>query len=257
MSYKFSKLDNFRDLGGFAAAGGKLTAYGRLLRSGELSNLTTEDIRILREDYQTVNIVDLRTANERWISPDCEIPKTRYLTFDFFPGEAADKAECSEKQLARIQNKEQQHRNMLETYVSFITEESACSAINDVLTLLLETGSGATLFHCYAGKDRTGITAAVILTVLGVSKGDIMRDYIETNVMRSEANHTILEYLKKEGRPEAVLEAIRVGLCVEPEYLETAYRTANKTYGSFENYITQGIGFKKADWERLRTMYLG
>ncbi len=256
MEYKFEKLDNFRDLGNIPAAYGKRTAPGRLLRSGELSHLTREDIRILCEEYHVMNVVDLRTESERMSSPDCEIPGTCHLNLDFFPGEASEKGDCSEEQLNKMQSAEQIRRNLLNSYTSFIKDEPVRMALYEFLQVLLCTEYGATLFHCYAGKDRTGISAAVILTVLGVSKDDIMKDYLETNVLRNETNHVIIDYLRNEGRPENVLNAVLAGLCVEQIYLEKAYEIAQRLYGSFENYITNGIGFGKADWEKLREKYL-
>ena len=256
MEFKFSKLDNFRDLGGTRAVDGRTIKPKRLLRSGELSNLTTEDIRILREEYQVVNVVDLRTENERKSSPDKIIPGACHIDIDFFPGETAKKADCSEEHLGKLQSVEQMHENMLETYQSFIEEEHVRKSLYEFLKLLLETKEGGTLFHCYAGKDRTGITAAVILTVLGVSKEDIIKDYLETNVLREGINHTILEYLRDAGQPENVLEAVHAGLCVERRYLEAAFETADKKFGSFKNYILQGIGLGQEGWEELRLMYL-
>ena len=256
MEFQFSKLDNFRDLGEIHSGDGRTIKPKRLLRSGELSNLTTEDIRILREEYHVVNVVDLRTENERKSSPDKIVPGACHIDLDFFPGEAAKQADCSEDQLGKMQNVEQMHENMLETYRSFIEDEHVRKSLYEFLKLLLETKEGGTLFHCYAGKDRTGISAAVILTVLGVSKEDIVRDYLETNVLREEINHTIIEYLRDAGQPENVLEAVHAGLCVEQRYLETAFETADKKYGSFENYILQGIGFEPEGWEELRLMYL-
>lgn len=256
MEYKFENLDNFRDLGNIAAADGKRVAPGRLLRSGEVSHLTDEDIRILREVYHVVNLVDLRTASERLENPDCHMEGVKNVALDFFPGEAAKKADCSADNLNKMQSAAQQRENLKKSYTSFITDDSVRKALYEFLQLLLHTPNGATLFHCYAGKDRTGISAAVILTVLGVKKHDIMKDYLETNVLREEINEIIIDYLRNEGRPENVLDAVRAGLCVEQDYLETAYETAQKMYGSFENYILNGIGFAADDQERLRELYL-
>lgn len=252
----FLKVVNFRDLGGIPAVSGKKTAFGRLLRSGELKDLPGEDIRMLKEHFQLTNIVDLRTEKERTVSPDTDIPSTKYTVLDFFPGEAAKKADCSEERLDHMESVEQLHKNMERTYASFITDEGVREALYEFLQLLLQTKDGATLFHCFAGKDRTGISAAVILTILGVSKENIMKDYLETNIQRKEANRAILEYLKGEGRPEAVLETIHAALCVEQRYLEVSYETAEERYGSFEEYITKGIGLEKGEWEKLRLMYL-
>lgn len=256
MQQKFLKLVNFRDLGGISSATGKKVRTGRLLRSGELSSLPQEDIRVLKEVCHLVNIVDLRTENERTASPDTEISGTHYTALDFFPGEAAGKADCSEDRLESMPSVEALHETMESTYVSFVADETVRSALHEFLRLLLRTETGATLFHCFAGKDRTGITAAVILTVLGVSKEAIMEDYLETNALRREANEQIIGYFQKQGKTGAVLDTIRAALCVEARYLERAYEAAEERYGSFEGYILDGIGLAESDWEKLRLMYL-
>lgn len=256
MNHNYVKPDNFRDLGGMSAADGRKTAPGRLLRSGELSNLKEHDIRILGAEYHITNIVDLRTKNERQTSPDCIIPEIHYFILDFFPNQAAEKSTGSEEQLKQMQSAEQTHKNMEELYTSFIMDRQVKKQLYEFLQLLLRTETGATLFHCYAGKDRTGITAAVVLKVLGVSQSDIMKDYLETNIMRQNMNEIILDSLKKLKQPENIQEAVMAALCVEQRYLEIAFETAEREYGSFQNYIAQGIGLSEADWHRLRTMYL-
>lgn len=256
MEHQFEKLDNFRDLGGIVTVDGRKVASRRLLRSAELTNLTDGDIRLLSDEYHVANVVDLRTEKERETSPDRLIPGAEHIVLDFFPGESAANADCSEEQIEKLKSAEQMHKNMIETYTSFILDEQVRKSLYEFLMLLLRTKEGATLFHCFAGKDRTGISAAVILTVLGVPKEEIVKDYLQTNVMREEINRTIIEYMRNEGQPENVLEALQAGLCVEQRYLETAFAAADREYGSFENYISKGIGLEQGDWEKLRVMYL-
>ena len=256
MKYEFSKLDNFRDLGEIASSDGRKIVSGRLLRSGDLSKLTDEDVLILKEKYHLLNIVDLRTENERLESPDCIIQGTRYLSLDFFANESAGKATGSVGQFKEMQSVEQIHTKMEELYASFITDINVRRKIYEFLQLLIQTKSGATLFHCFAGKDRTGITAAVILTVLGVARERIIDDYLETNKLRQKANEIIIDSMKEAGHPEPVEEAVRAALSVEQQYVETSYEMAEKEYGSFEEYISRGIGLEKGAWEKLCGMYL-
>lgn len=96
MEYEFEKLANFRDLGGMKAAEGKTVVSGRLLRSGELSKLTEEDIGILTEKYHLRNIVDLRTKNEKKSSPDVEIPRTNYIVLDFLREKKRDRRQAAQ-----------------------------------------------------------------------------------------------------------------------------------------------------------------
>lgn len=256
MKYEFSKIDNFRDLGGIVSVDGRKIVQGRLLRSGDLSKLTEEDIKILKEKYKLLNIVDLRTENERLESPDCKIQGTRYLSLDFFANESAGKATGSVGQFKEMQSVEQIHTRMEELYASFITDINVRRKIYEFLQLLIQTENGSTLFHCFAGKDRTGITAAVILTVLGAQTESIIEDYLETNKLRQKANKIIIDSMKEAGHPETVQQAVLAALSVEQRYLDTSYKMAEKEYGSFEEYISEGIGLGEEDWKRLQGMYL-
>lgn len=254
--YEFSKLDNFRDLGGMKTQDGRTVAPKRLLRAGELSKVTAEDVKILTDMFRLSNIIDLRTENEKKASPDVEIPETNYIALDFFEGEDKGQATGSAEQLKQMQNVEQIHQMMKKLYASFITSEKVRRKLYEFLQILLRTTKGATIFHCFAGKDRTGISAAVILTVLGVSKENIMADYLKTNVLRRRANEEVLAQLKAVNAAKEIQEAVGAALCVEREYLEICYETAEKEYGSFGQYISEGIGLQADEWEKLQDMYL-
>ena len=87
------------------------------------------------------------------------------------PGREADgrgQATGSREQLMNMQNAQLLHDYMKKLYGEFITTRTARDSIRSFVQILLETEEGATVFHCFAGKDRTGISAAVILTILGV-----------------------------------------------------------------------------------------
>lgn len=256
MEQRFSSLDNFRDLGGLSVAGGKVIAPRRLLRSGDLSKLTEEDTTLLRKEYNLINVVDLRTEHERLEAPDRKIPDTRYFSLDFFPGDGLEKSTGSKEQLKNMQSEEQIYKIMTELYASYITDKSVKKKLYDFLQLLLQTENGSTLFHCYAGKDRTGITAAVTLTVLGVSKEAIIEDYLESNILRRKVNEAIICSLKEAGMPESMQKAVNAALCVKQQYLEISFEAADTEYGSFDKYISEGIGFEEHEWEKLRKMYL-
>ena len=256
MCEHFEKLYNFRDLGGMTGANGCRVVKHRLLRSGNLAHLTENDINILVNNYHVRHVVDLRTKGETVSEPDIEVPGADYLALDFFEVKEINQATGSGEQLQTMRSKEETQQMMKGLYASFITNENVHKKINEVLQLLLNTPQGATLWHCFAGKDRAGIVAAVILTILGVSKEDIMKDYEATNQMRRKANDEILEQLRAQNMDDEAIEAVKVALCVDPDYLEICYKTAEKEYGSFENYIIEGVGFNVEQWQNLRRMYL-
>lgn len=193
--------------------------------------MTEDDIKTLKECYHLYNIVDLRTKNERNSAPDIEIPGTVYHALDFFQGEDDGQATGSAEQLQQMQSKEQVDRKMKQLYASFVVSAGARQKMYELLQLLLNTEEGSTLIHCFAGKDRTGISAATILTVLGVSKDDIAADYLKTNQLRKKENEELLGQLRAAKVPESMLEAVHEALCVRREYLETSYEAAGHVSG--------------------------
>lgn len=254
-----AELANFRDLGGLRTKDGREVAPKRLLRCGDMSELTGETIRSLQEEYHVVNVVDLRTAEERGKAPDCEVPGARAYVLDFFPGEklmGRGQATGSREQLMNMQNAQLLHDYMKKLYGEFITTRTARDAIRSFVQILLETEEGATVFHCFAGKDRTGISAAVILTILGVPRDTIMEDYMETNHMRATANQVILDGLRQKCASEEMLKAVETALSVDQDYLCTSFETAHREYGSFENYIETGLGIGQEEQKRLKELYL-
>lgn len=255
-----SELVNFRDLGEICTVAGRKVASKRLLRCGELSALTEETIRTLQQEYHVAKIVDFRTEKEREKAPDCNIPGAAPHVLDFFPGEdlmgRGEQATGSKEQLLQMQDEEFLHDYMKKLYAEFITTKTAREAIRQFLQILLETEQGATMFHCSAGKDRTGISAAVILTILGVPKETILEDYLRTNKMREKANQVLISQLREKSVPEHVLKVIEAALNVREDYLETSYAVAEKTYGSFANYISEGLQISEGEQNRLRILYL-
>jgi protein-tyrosine phosphatase len=104
-----------------------------------------------------------------------------------------------------------------------------------------------TVFHCTAGKDRTGFAAALMLRALGASQGDVMRDYLLTNE-RLKPIASVREWLPPESA--AVLWGVR------PEFLEAAFEAVDQDFGGLEAFLREGLGLREAERDRLRKMYL-
>ena len=256
MEHTKSQPVNLRDLGEVQITGQKHIVAKRLVRCGELSGLIQEDALKLKEQYGLKNIVDFRTSQERERCPDNVISGTEYIVLDFFSAQTDNVVSGSEKQMADMQNAEQVDIYMEDLYSSFITSQYATLALKQFIEILLRTKEGATLFHCFAGKDRTGIAAAVILSILGASKAEIVRDYLRTNTMRQEENEKILYSFKSQGRSSGFIEALNRALCVREQYLDVSFKVAEGRYGSFEKYITYGIAIGEKEQSQLREMYL-
>lgn len=252
---KFDSLVNFRDLGGIKADNGKGgIAPKRLLRSGELFELTDHDKRVLREEYNLKYIIDLRAPDELEKRPDTMIEGTEFHHVDLFKN--IRKSVTNQDTIKHEDhNVSTAIKHMHKTYKDLICDKGAAEGFRYILDILLEMKEGSAIFHCFAGKDRTGLVAAIILTILGVSREDIFKDYLLTNEQRFSANEKLFSSMSGEAfaRDRGVFDVL---MTVNKSYLEYAYDTAGELYGSFERFVFERIGVNEGEKQKLRALYL-
>lgn len=245
---------NFRDLGGLEGSGGRKLLPCRLLRSGELVRLSEDDKEILTKEYQLRTIVDLRGERECRENPDDGITGTVYHNIDVI--KAIHEAGADMGSFETIPDIGTVDFYMRGLYEQMIQNTEAVNSYRKLIDLLLLQKEGALLFHCFAGKDRTGLAAAIILTILGVAKEDIFWDYLKTNEQRKEENSILLKELKEKGFSEERCKIAETALTVKAEYLEAAYLAAEKHYGSFSEFISKALKVTKEEEKELGNMYL-
>lgn len=181
---------NFRDLGGFLAKDGRAVRWNRLYRSDRLDALSEKDLSAIQARNIRA-VIDLRSPAEQEESPDVAVPGAAHFscpltravtkTAERFSG--ADKA-AEEAFL----------KSMEMDYVT-ILEEGADLVRTAVQTVMEQSGQGAVVFHCTAGKDRTGILAALLLLVLGVSEEDIIADYQVSHTYNEKGVNRVMDRL--------------------------------------------------------------
>lgn len=245
---------NFRDLGGIPGADGRKVVPMRLLRCGEVTGLSGDEVAVLTDHYSVCRILDLRTATEIHDRPDIEIPGAEHFHINFEEGNVGPTG--VPQNITDLADASEVHPFMRRMYAKFITSPVTRGGLKSFIAHLLEVPQGAVLFHCFAGKDRTGIAAAVTLSLLGASREDIFADYMETNIQRRETNEATLQYLAEQNIPDETLRILEVGLYVDASYLQKAFDTAEKEYGSFDSFICSGIGISESERNKLRQMYL-
>lgn len=244
---------NFRDLGGIPAKYGRVKKF-KLLRSGELVGLEPADIEMLTGEYQLKSVFDFRDQNEIRKRPDMALPGVRYHNIDIMK-DIRENTTSLDHVRANL-NPQTAAEGMRKVYRRIVLNAVSCNAYHEFIVHLAGLKEGAALFHCFAGKDRTGIGAAIILTILGAAREDIYADYMQTNELRTEANEVLIEYNRQKGLSESQLLGLRYLYTVHESYLDEMYRTAEETYGSFEDYIREGLGISEEKAELLRTKYL-
>jgi len=164
-------LYNARDLGGLQTAFGKRTAFRRFVRSDEPSLLSDEDLAALLA-YPIRTVIDLRSAEEieRRGTPFMNHPGIIYRNISLFDSDPEGEDDAT-VQVALS-------HTLGELYIFLLRTRK--EQLADVFRLIIEAPEGAILFHCTHGKDRTGIIAALLLSLVGVSRQDIVINYSVT-----------------------------------------------------------------------------
>ncbi|HAG69289.1 MAG TPA: hypothetical protein DCL38_04875 [Lachnospiraceae bacterium] len=256
----YEKLHNIRDLGGMKGASGKRIVSGRLVRCGLLSDLSDNDRKALPLLADTV--IDFRTEGERSEKPDAGLLGLKYyhipildsLTAGITHEKAAD--EYAFRRLGEDPVKARQY--MCDMYHAFAESDFAASQYARFIRLLLEPHEKAVVWHCTAGKDRAGTGAAIVEELLGVSRADVIEDYLMTNEYLKDDIVFLTGFVKAQAGPENAIsdEALKYLFGADRAYIEEYYNTLNIKYGSFEGFVRDGLKLSGEDIKKLRSVYL-
>jgi len=239
---------NFRDLGGITGLNGKKIVTNRLLRSAAL----TEP---MPPDYDLKQIIDLRTPKEISKSPDIVSQGVKYILADIQMDGSVKGPSIG--RLVFFGKVAACHTYLLNVYIGFVISKAAGTGFAAFINACANNPTGATLFHCVAGKDRTGFAAALILKILGAADTDIMADYLKTQEDRYLANKAFIAHYRRRGLYfKKQQEALAVIMGVKPDYLLAAFNTIDNIYGNFDGYLAQGLGITARVVQRLRELYL-
>jgi protein-tyrosine phosphatase len=250
----FDSMHNFRDLGGYQARDGLSLKWGLIYRADKLAGLSEEDQRFL-ERLNIRRVVDFRSDEERYDAPHTFLAGSS-ISVDILPVpvEAAE----IEKVTARLQeenvNSEDIARFLIEANREMI--ERFTAEYKQWLHSLLIDGNLPQVFHCTAGKDRTGLAAALLMRILGVSPETIMVDYMATNTYTAERVNNLVQYIHQATMHQVNEDVIRTLFRVQERYLNEAFNTIDEHYGSFSNYLTVALEIDETCISRLREIFL-
>ncbi|CCI81406.1 tyrosine-protein phosphatase [Lactobacillus hominis] len=249
---------NFRELGGYETISGQKIKYNKLLRTGNLADLSRQDLDLLH-NYGVKYDVDFRTAKEKQEHPD-RVPDGAIYEFD--PVFSDDLTNASKGIFALEENAEKDptygFKHMYFAYEDMIKGETAQKAYRKFFDLLLTNSNEheALLFHCTAGKDRTGYGALLVLSALGVPFSTIKYDYVLTNVTTKDFVDNMLKEAASDGASARVLQSIKDIQSVYPEYLDHAVKVLNEEYGGINEYLRNSMHLSVGDIMDLRRIYL-
>ncbi|MFT3900837.1 MAG: tyrosine-protein phosphatase [Gordonia sp. (in: high G+C Gram-positive bacteria)] len=258
----FPSLANFRDLGHWVGDGERVVRPATLYRANDFVGLTDDDHAGLVE-LGLRTVVDLRTETERTGNPDPTFPGTAEVVLDVLEGANSMQVPANlgkvlsdpavVNQMSAEFSTDKAHELMSATYREFITLDSANHAFGAFYKELLAGELTPVLFHCTTGKDRTGWAAASFLSLMGVARDDVYRDYLLTNDRLLPALAPVFDKFAAVGGDPALLRPL---LGVEARYLDAAFAEMEKTHGTLERYFADALGIDSAGQEELRARFL-
>ncbi len=257
-------LSNFRDLGGYETMDGRKVKWGYLYRSGHLHKLTEEQLLFLdRMGLKTV--FDLRSQSEVQREPDQLLPDWEYINQPALPnledhlkggpasGTSLDPVDVI-KMLVHQPNMKEGMQNFLKEAYRSMAEDS--TAFASLFQQLLKRPLDPLVFHCSAGKDRTGISAALILMALGVPKETVMQDYLASNYYRQKENHYLVNKIKEHIKDKELLVLFSSLLGVSESLFNTTFSLIEKKYKNIEAYFEKELALSEKDRLVLQELYL-
>ncbi|MFD2891247.1 tyrosine-protein phosphatase [Flavobacterium chuncheonense] len=221
--------DNMRDMGGYIGKDGKRVVFRKLFRSGELSALTVNDIATMKS-LGIKTIVDLRTETERNEHPDVTIEGFNRIELSLI--EESSVASGQTDYMSAILSGEVDASEML---LSAYTIDAHRIQVWTTIFNHLEENN-ITLWHCTAGKDRAGMTAALILSSLGVDRDVIINDFMASNIYLSDYIEGTISYINNTYGNNSG-ELLRPLLGVEIEYIEAFLNKIDQDYGSMSAFL--------------------
>lgn len=245
----FSGAINFRDLGGYGTEDGRRVKWGRVFRAGALSDLTDQDL----DELQRIGlkyIFDLRTTSEMTRAPDripvgaVHVPMTvqidRSIVRRLFT-------------LVRYYNGLE--KMLLDGYIRVMIEQNA-RIFGEIFPLLANDDGLPAVIHCTAGKDRTGITSALLLAALGVPEETIIADYSLSNHYHAHFRELVSGQMASLMRFGLTLDDVYPLTLANPEAMRVSLRYIRDHYGDVQTYLRQRAGVDEAMLTRLRDTLL-
>lgn len=251
---------NARDLGQLQTADGRRVRSGALIRSGELSRLTAEDVRKL-SDYGLKTVVDFRTDYEKNEKPDAVVPGVEYVACPILEQMTGITREQSGNEIppffrAAIQAGRDAENRMSGLYLPLVEGDYSLTHYTQFLQIVLRHSDGALLYHCTAGKDRVGVATMLILSALGVSRETILEDYLLTNTYTAPETAQTVQTAKRYSDDPDLEFAIWAFDSARERYLRNAWASIDRNYGSTETFLEQRLGFGAHETALLREKYL-
>ena len=251
----FEGIDNFRDLGGYATTDGKTVKWGKLFRSANFSETSRADQKVL-DSLKLKSLVDFRSGAEKAEEPN-QLPESPSFEVIEIPTMDGGDNSVGEEIIARFESGDfadfDPDKFMIDANRQFTS--TFTPQFSEFIQVVLDARGQPVVWHCSAGKDRTGFAAAILLRILGVPQDVVMQDYMLSREYSLAARQKELMLVRLLQGEEAA-DKIEVLLGVEQAWLEAAFDAIDEQYGSFDNYVEQALGLEESDIANLRNTLL-
>ncbi|WP_342599796.1 tyrosine-protein phosphatase [Psychrobacillus sp. FSL H8-0483] len=244
---QFEAIHNFRDMGGYKSKDGRTVKEGVLFRSGELGNMKEVDLEKLQQ-LSLHTIFDYRDEVEAQTNVTPLIGGVNNIRIP-----AQKQNETQTAAMKEILKNEAFSNIDEHSFTLFYVELPINNASYKKLVEIFVEGKGPLLHHCTAGKDRTGVGAAIILMILDIPIETIIEDYLKTNEFLQESTPKWLEKMKviiQDDETVAILASCR------EIYIQSAYNSILSVYGSVDAYLLEEFGIDAGVREKVKSHYL-
>lgn len=240
---------NFRDLGGYKTSDGRTVRWGLLYRSGSMHFLTSADYDYL-EKLGIRTVCDFRNTRERTSEP-VSWPTgnaPRVLADDY----KMDTSGIGQSAPGQTITPEQARATMTATYPRLLTQFNG--QYRRMFAELL-AGHAPLAFNCTAGKDRTGVAAALLLTALEVPRDTVIQDYLLTNRYFDPAKVVHSDSQASQQWRSLPPEVLRAYMAADRPYIEAVFAVMDSHAGGVNGYLQDELGLTRLDRTKLRRMY--
>jgi protein-tyrosine phosphatase len=250
----FEGIHHFRDIGGYKSEDGRRVKWNTFYRSDKLSSLTTSDIKYIK-NLNIKTILDLRSLKEVKENPDIKIAGIENINISAMP--VLDKVGDDFDMMYIFSNDlvsgDDIRKLLIKGYSTMVFNNPAFKELVDCIE---NEERLPIVFHCSAGKDRTGFGAALILSILGVPEETIIDDYLATNFYRKEINEKIISKIQGKIINKDRVKILSYMFEVKRELIEASFTSIKNNYGDMDTYLEKEYGLTKKKRKELKNRLL-
>ncbi len=236
---------NVRDIGGYQTQDGGTIKWKKLYRSGKISRIkASENEKMAAMNIQT--ICDFRTFAEQAASPDqwFQMETIKHCPLPIGEGRL-DQPDW----LVKASKGTGKDSHLYKANRSYVLKNA--HRLREFFEILLDETNYPILYHCTAGKDRTGFATVLLLTALGVDRETIVEDYLLTN---DYLDKYFWKELKQNIKDDAYIETIKPILIADALYLEGAFDVIQERYGTVHDFLEKELNIRTTEIQRLKSI---